>query len=1323
MANKTLTSNPASNDTREGTGLIVVGIGASAGGVEALEELFVNLPNNLDMAFVVVQHLSPDFESLMPQILARKTSMPVFTIAQGMELKPNSVYVLPHRTNVTLKDHVLQTSERSNVVKQDQVDSFFQSLANQVGKNSIGVVLTGTGSDGSEGVKEIHRCGGLVVVQSESDAKFDGMPKASISTGIADAIVSLDEIPSVLSRLGKCLRTGWVSPPHAIFAEATRVEITVHEMLKQHFGLETEHYKPSIINRRLDRRIFLSGEDSITDYTLRLASDPHELATLFADLFIGETEFFRNPETYIELKNTCLRRLVDSAKGTLRVWVPACATGEEVYSLSIVLDELVSELNPELELKIFATDINSSCIEFASDGVYAPEKLKNIGQDRIRKYFKQIEHGFTISRHLRQRIVFAVHDVLKDAPFTKIDFVSCRNLLNYLKPNGQKQLLSLLNFSLRKNGYLLLGANESTDAVYELFEETHKGRGIFRKATSIGYDHLQTYIRPQRQQPTISKPLTETANVPFEAILNDFLPPSVIVNNQDQIQHIFGDATTLLQLPQGPPTNNLFHLLPEEFRQPVSQCLQRLRIETIPESSPYYASLGNGETYRIGGRQISGYANLSLLTFEISEQHDAQIDTVQLNDAVAGRVIALEDELSRTRSDLHETIIQLRATNQEIHSTNEQLTASNEELQSTNEELHSVNEELYTVNAEHQRKISELTELTDDMDNLLDSLKVDTVYLDSQLRVRKFTLGIAETIRLLPQDIGREFSSFNHEIIHSSIIELMQEVLRTEKGIDEEVRNHKGNWFLMRLLPYLAGGEIDGVLLTLIDITALKESERQLATLSEIVKSSQDAIFRVTSLGQILTWNLGAEHLFGYLEESIIGKSIEEIFCRTESQQRIKHALLEIQSGARIPPLEMEAIHHEGSRLQVQVSLSPIVSAKNSEANKTEGASIIVRDISLEKAAQQKIEDEVRKRDRFLAMLSHELRNPTAAIVNALSVIQRKDIDANVIENGHAIVQKNVLQLSQIINDLLHISRITNDKLTLNLKPVNLAQTARQVVDSLSHMIEEKQHQVELSLPDEPSYIFVDEARIIQAQTNLLVNAIKYTPPGGSISYRLDVGQEQIDILISDNGEGMSQELAEQAFEIFVQADQDIDRSKGGMGLGLPLVKMIIEAHGGSVTAFSEGLGLGSEFKLTIPRYNAPEDRTTQANIKKVSLKSRRLLLVEDNPGSRAMLAEFLGLEGLDVRTAGNGLDALGVYDSFLPEICLVDIGLPDLDGFEVAKRIRTLETQPKLLVALTGYGQEKDKQAVLAAGFDLHLVKPIEPDDLVSKIRNALID
>lgn len=1305
---------------------LVVGVGASAGGVEALESLFSSLPEAHDLAMVVVQHLSPDFESLMPQIISRRTRAVVMNVDDGTRVARNHVYVLQEGKEIWLADGCLRLKDRSSTGGASHtIDRFFSSLAAEYGRRAAAVVLSGTGSDGAAGIVDIHDAGGVVIVQSEDSAKFNGMPRAAIDSGMADVVTAASEIPQLLDRLDRTLRGGDGEQGVLDLIEGRTSRVL--QLLRTRYGIDFSQYKTSMLNRRLERRLMLSGEDpkNIEAYFERVEEDPGELEQLFADLLIGVTEFFRDPEAFELMRREQLPKLLKQAEesGVFRVWVTPTATGEEAYSIAMLIDEVIQEHKIKVEVKIFATDAHAGSIEFASRGIYPASRLANVSQERVKRYFRETDGMYHVCRHIRKMVVFAQHNLLSDAPFTALNLVSCRNLLIYLKPPTQDRVLSVLNFGLKNSAVLFLGPNESVSDELGGFECIEDRWRFYRKNSGVSLKKLKLDADSGTGVGRLQVGAKGGSGVhlidAYDQLIDHFLPPSILVTPDCQVAHIFSGASKFLSIREGRPSSNVLDMLPDTLRVAVANGIKRAENNVEPT---VYAGLqcefdGVVSSYRVTIKPVRNRRMRRtefLISFDDSEIaiSDEPITALDPGSANFERVSTLEEELRDTRESLHASIQELKSANEEMQSTNEELIASNEELQSTNEELHSVNEELYTVNSEHQRKIAELTELTDDMENLLDSIRVDTIFLDRNLKLRKFTLGIARTFRLIPQDVGRRIDSFNHDLQHDGLVQDIQGVLESESVDEKEVQDTSGSWYLMRLLPYTSRGQVDGVLLTLIDITPMKATEQRLAELSEIVEVSDDAIFRVDENGLIRTWNRGAGSLYGHDARDIIGQELGILVADESDRPRLLAALDGGSPDVLVDHLQMRHVRRTGEEVDVAITVSPIKGLAGEPA----GASIVIRNISAQKLAQEEVQNAVRRRDEFLAMLSHELRNPLAAIRNADSLLRESDLDEETAAEAREVAGTQLRHLTRLLDDLLDVSRVTNDKLILHLEAVDLQKSMMEATECVQHRMDEKSQQLFVELPNEPLFVLGDVGRLQQAQLNLLVNACKYTPENGKILFKLHQDGDEAVITVVDDGMGVSDDLAQSIFDLFVQSEQSLDRSQGGMGLGLPLVKMIATAHGGTISLKKNVDNRGSVFELRLPLTAQYPVQPTQRETK--PLTDKRVLLIEDNEAIRAMLARSLELKGLEVieaRDANEGIQRLADSE---PQIAIVDIGLPDVDGYEIARRVRLMpQGQELLMVAVTGYGRPEDKQKAINAGFDAHMVKPIDPSELVSSL------
>lgn len=1197
-----------------------VGIGASAGGLESLERVFSNMPCDTGMAFVVIQHLSPDFKSLMHELLARHTELPIRRAEEGMRVESNSVYLIPPKKEMIISGgRLLLTDKDPKQALTMPIDRFFRSLAQDAGERAVGVILSGTGSDGSRGIRDIHAAGGLVICESKESAKFDGMPQAAIETGVVDQLMPADSISAALT--DRKLRTIFTNTDAADEPPSDGTDI-VFALLNDAYGINFSCYKPNTVRRRIQRRLSLVGARDLDDYATRLRSDPNELNSLYKDLLIGVTRFFRDRDAYEKIQSEVvpeLLRKVDDGE-EIRIWVAGCATGEEAYSMAIILHEQLEAVGQPINVKIFATDVHRASLEIAGAGVYGEDALADVTPQRLDRYFEREGDGYRVTPDLRQMVVFATHNVTEDAPFTKLDLITCRNLLIYFQPAAQRKVLSLFHFGLKTGGCLFLGPSESPGELLDEFEAIDVHWKLYRKCRDVRLPadldlppgkslHLQPPVSIRSTSQPRSLP-DASLIAAYDAMLDKFMPAGLLITENRELLHTFGGAERYLQARGGRPTDDVLDMLDRELRTAVTGAVQRvLRDRTAVSYSGVRVNLGGTEQrLRVAVEPIdnpqSQRAQLMILMEPIQDPASGSADgpvPLVVDDDVqqiaVERIDSLEGELRYTKENLQATIEELEASNEEMHATNEELVASNEELQSTNEELQSVNEELYTVNAEYQNKIAELSELTSDMDNLLVSTEVGTIFLDRELNIRKFTPQIGQEFHLLPQDIGRPINSFAHNITYPELIDDLRRVVGSETPCENEVQDRQGKWLYLRILPYRTKAKrVDGVVLTLIDITPLKQ-------------------------------------------------------------------------------------------------------------------------------AQQQLTEAVRRRDEFLAMLSHELRNPLGAILSSTQVMERIDVQNPMLRDTCEVVRRQGRQMSRLLDDLLDVSRVTQNKIELHIQPTDVHTIIKNAVESAQPLIEAAELKFSEETSGEPMFVHGDAARLQQALSNLLGNAAKYTPKGGKVSLHARPDNGEVLFTVRDTGVGLPPDKLESIFDLFVQSDHTLHRSDGGMGIGLTLVRSIVEMHSGRVTAHSKGPGQGSTFEIRLPRLESPlgESRVDPQDDSFTSNAAGdgRVVIVEDQDDARRMLRSLLELDGYDVHEAENGTRGLALIERVHPDIALIDIGLPGIDGYELARQLRrSLGNKRTYLVALTGYGQPGDVDAAFDAGFDEHIVKPLDPQKLSRILR-----
>lgn len=1340
--------------TKPGSGsesFFVVGVGASAGGLEALEQFFEHVPQDSGLCFVVVQHLSPDFKSMMDELLARRTRIPIIRVENGIEIRPNAIYLMPPRKEMILSaGKLILTDKEPNKGFALPIDRFLRSLAQDQGSRSIGVILSGTGSDGSRGIRDIHEAGGLVVAQSEESAKFDGMPRSARESGLVDLVLTAAEMPDAILKLVRFRR----SPDADGSDEPVVPEVglqAIFRMLRAEYGIDFSQYKSSTVTRRVERRLLLNQSSDVNQYVERLSTNPLELNQLYRDLLISVTQFFRDREAFRLLDTEELPRLLAAASPDqeFRVWVAGCATGEEAYSLAMLIQDHVETLPHPPTVRIFATDAHRGSLDVASMGMYSEEKLLSVQPAYREKFFVRKGDGYQVVPQLRKMIVFAPHDLMKDTPFTRLDLITCRNLLIYLQPAAQKKILSLFHFALKTGGVLFLGPSESPGDLSDEFDAIDTHWKLYRKRRDVrlrpDFKLLLPTSQPQRSRPattyTAGPGTTDRwQQAVYDRLLEEHMPPSFLINDRKELVHSFGGAGKFLRVRDGRATSQFMDLVDHELKMILQGALSRAEKHQTPvvfTGIRVPAEDGTEALTRLTVKPIRD--RLSSLTSYLIILEDMKQTApvrdqvaVDLKEASREQIDSLEEELGHTRENLQAMIEEQESSNEELQATNEELVASNEELQSTNEELHSVNEELYTVNAEYQHKIEELTQVSADLENLLLATDVGILFLDRNLCIRRFTPRVSQLFNLLPQDIGRPITGFTNQL-DEPLTESLHQVLESGTPIEKEIHDRTGNCYFLRILSYrISPAAQDGVVLSLIDISALKQAEAHLQHLSSIVESSADAIVGKDLDGTVVSWNRAAEAMYGYTADEMVGRSARILYPE-ESTEQFDVVLKSIREG-KACTCEHRRRRSDGAVIDVQHTVSPI----RDNQGRLVGASGIARDITARKQAERDIQQAIRNRDHFLAMLSHELRNPLGAILNAAQMLDRVNLSGPV-RDACQVVRRQSQQMRLLLDDLLDVARVTQNKIVLRREICLLADVVAEAMDAVQPIIDLRDQKLEVFGLESDAKVEGEPARLQQVFINLLKNAAKYSQRGASISFHLSSEGNEAVVRVKDNGVGISPEMLERVFDLFVQSNETIDRADGGMGVGLTLVKAIVELHHGKITASSAGPNRGSEFTVRLPLIHPTnvesseqeegvnhENNSSSAppspdnsdkkpeKTKAESIRSFRIAIVEDNEDSRVTLQSLLQLDGHEVNSAADGLAGCQMIMEWQPEVAIIDIGLPLLDGFEVARKVRRSSSRSTpYLIALTGYGFPSDREKVLAAGFDAHLVKPLKRTEL----------
>ncbi|MEO6896290.1 MAG: CheR family methyltransferase [Caldimonas sp.] len=1347
--------NPSSSSNGSPSGLSfpVVGLGASAGGLQALIQCLESLPADPDMAFVVILHLSASHESNAAAILQRATRMPVRQVTAVTAIERNHVYVIPPTHSLSMYDgHLGLSVAEKDKGRHVAIDLFFRTLADAHRERSVGVVLSGTGSDGAVGLARIKEKGGIVIAQSPGEAEYSGMPESAIATGKVDFVLPVADIAQKLVDLWASSRrielpaddsTGLdVLPPSAPLAaeEALRGVLAI---LQRKTGHDFKHYKRGTVLRRIERRLQVNAIQTLPDYRDFVEANADEARALLADMLIGVTNFFRDRESFEAFERDVVPSLLQAAAADeqIRAWVAGCSTGEEAYSFAILLSDALARARQTYQLQVFATDIDGQALASARLGRYPEAIVTDVPPAFLRDSFSAVAGGYQVSEVVRKRVLFAVHNLLRDPPFSRLDLVSCRNLLIYLDRETQKDVLQTFHFALRPGGYLFLGGSETADAASDLFEPVDRKHRIYRSVPRTRARNLPAFPlggvahHPERvRTPPSAKPPAKPvgiAELHQRAAFDDDATGTVVVGPDLEILHTSPGAGQFLRFAEGSPTRHLLSIVQPELRSELRLALFELSQGNERVAPPPVRVGADGQTgqVRMALQRLHGDWPAETILIRFSRE-PVQAATLP----VAGEPVLaqMEQALQRKDEQLQSAVAQfslttedLKSSNEELQALNEELRSASEELETSKEELQSTNEELITVNVELKTKVDETAQVNDDWENLLRGSEIAVVFVDSHLRIKRFTPATTAIFNLIGSDVGRSLLDITHKLDYDALVADVEETFRTLRRVEREVKSSDGRWLLARMLPYRTGEDrISGAGLTFIDISSrvFAESSMRLGEerLQLVAQSIPEfAMLTTDSEGRVASWSAGAQSLFGYSEADIQGRSLDIIFTEEDRAAGVPEEERRRASESGRSPGERWHVRKDGSRFYASGVLARL------DLGKVRGFAKIAHDITeLHRrqgegaAAIDAAQAAARLKDEFLAVMSHELKHPLNLIhVNAQLLLNLPETRAiAAVRKAGENIERSVVMQARIIDDLLDLSRIKAGKLTLDLAPVELAQALEPSLRWALEQARAKGLELHYTMPSEPIYVRADAVRLEQVVMNLLSNALKFTATGGKIEVRLSEEDDAVVLEVADNGRGISPSFMPHVFAMFEQEEHGASRREGGLGIGLGLARELVELHGGRVEASSPGPGLGSTFTARLPVHERSAFVPLATAAPDTSpFAGQRILVVDDDPDAIETFAMLLRLEGADVTEALNGADALRICERATFDMIISDIGMPVMDGSQMMSRLRREPgTKHVPAIALTGYGRPQDVQSALVAGFTAHLPKPAD----MSKLR-----
>ncbi len=1259
---------------------------------------------------------------MMPELLGRRTVLTVATATDGETVRPGHVYLLsPGKVMTYESGHIALVDKDPEVGIHLPIDRLFESLGRSCGPLGAGVVLSGTGRDGTAGAAVIDALGGVVLAESGSTAKFHGMPSSAIDAGVVSGIYPPDEMPVALSRFFDRATEGADDV-------ATGVSGLFAEIRKRH-DIDFSSYKTKTIFRRIDRRAEAAQLDREA-YLARALKDPAEVDQLVTDFLVTVTRFFRDEDAFVRLAAEVESRMKATPEDEpFRAWVAGCATGEEAYSVGMILLETVETLGQKRDVKVFATDVNRHSLGVAARGEYDAEAMAQVSPKRMSAFFTKRGGVFKTKPELRRTVVFSAQDLLRDAPFTQLDLVTCRNVLIYLTPEAQERVLQSLHFGLREGGMLLLGPSETTRKLRELFSESDLRSQLFVKVPAPSSSMVPLGLGASVARSARSSRIGRTQQPLHDAMLARLAPPVLVIDAERRIVEALGGAERYLRVPAGGVDTDLLSLLHTDTTGAVAGALRALsRDDKSVELRR--VRLGHGDEVELADLRLerlepAGTSDRFTLVRIVSRESDDSGVTEDLTVASAAEreIDVLHVELERTREHLQTAVDDLEATNEALQAANEELLASNEELQTTNEELSSVNEELYTVNTEYQQSISELKETNGDLQQLLTTTRVATLFLDEGLRIRRFTALITEIMDIAESDKGRPITAFRHRLDWPDFYDRLAEVLETQAPLEHNAQDDEGRHFLIRVIPHESVAT-PGLVVTMTDVTALAEAQRKVFERQERLRRITNALpiliayvdrdlrYQYANDSYLTLWDRTADELLGCHVTDVIGghdTALAEMKGALEGERRQTVIDVLTPHGERTELVSYVPDTDDGDVVGIYIAATDITSRRAMERD-------------LERARKEASEASQAKSE-FIANMSHEIRTPMTAIMGHAELLSGKVGDDQLLRHVDTI-RRNGRHLLTIIGDLLDLSQIEQGRLELKPEPFSPAALVWDVYDLFSVRAEERSLELVVDLPETlPDPIESDPARVKQILFNFVSNAVKFTPEG-SVTIGIDVEDGDPAIMrfwVRDTGVGFPQAKAEAMFESFRQLDMSRTRLFEGTGLGLTISNQLAVMMGGRIVAKGvEGKGATFTFALPVGKLDAVRWTPTE---RRAVLPERaptvvtpvrgRVLVVDDSGDVRELVAESLRSAGATVVALETGVAALDRvrehHDRREPfDVIIMDVHMPGLDGLETTRVLRRRGFDGPV-VALTARAAPSDRQECLDAGCTEYLSKPVD--------------
>jgi two-component system, chemotaxis family, CheB/CheR fusion protein len=1191
----------------------IIGIGASAGGMEAIHDLFDNMPANTGFSFVVVQHLSPDHKSLMAELLSKHTAMQVREASHNIAVEPDCIYVIPTKKLISIRNGRLQLDEKvKSRAPNHAIDIFFESLAKDQKKKAVGIILSGTGTDGTKGLSAIKQAGGISVVQDPLTAGFDGMPNSAVGSGTADFILPPEMIGEELVAFVKD-----ASLIKSLKAFSQQDEDTLREildLLNKTTRQDFNHYKRPTLFRRLAKRMTELNIASLQQYKDYVFEHEEEIKTLSREFLINVTKFFRDPEAFEFLKSDVIPAIFANKKpeDTIKAWVVACSSGEEAYSIGILLLEHIERSGKVFpNIKIFATDIDLDALETASRGLYPSTIQRDVPQDLLAKYFVQEGGQYRVVPELRKLVVFANHDVMQDPPFSRLDLITCRNMFIYVNATLQRRALKKFHFAMNVNSYLMMGPSENIGILKDVTQEINRKWKVYKCITKrlegeTIFAPLENAVFPKFQSPTRTGAINLT-EILKDTLLEDRRVALILIDKEFNVKQAIGSYKSFMQFPEESFNFNLLRMVSPDLAVALGVAVRKSMAEN-QKATMKNVLVHETDSVRTVNVIVKPYTQRADFQYPFLSVviEDAQ-EPKQHRTALAGstnsneQVLALEQELNETRENLQAVIEEMETVNEELQSSNEEMVSTNEELQSTNEELQSLNEELHTVSAEHQQKIKELFELNDDLNNYFNNSDIGQILVDSNMIIRKFSPSSKRMINLIETDIGRPLQDITTNLRNINFVNEINKVIKTSNAIEREVQT-EDRFYLMRISPYVRRDQsFDGVVINFIDIS---QSKRLTSIIEGIFESSTNGIAAKKAVRdrnnkivdfEYLAVNEALERMFNVEHGSLVGRRLLDTFKEGKGKYLPVYINV-VETGI---PAQLEfynELQDKWYETSIVKMLDGIVTTHIDITERKKSADLIAQGYADLKRTSEKLSESNRQLERsnfdlmqFASVASHDLKEPLRKIQAFGNILEAK-IKNKLSENELSYFSKMISasnRMQALIDDVLTLSKLSNGN-SIKVK-TDLNQIIKQIIDDLEIIIHEKNAVIK---SDPLPFIEAVPGQMHQVFQNLISNALKFsdkesptvsiTPSPISEGQARDLSihsKDYVQIVVSDNGIGFEDEYSEKIFGIFQRLH---GRNYEGTGIGLAIARKIIENHGGLIFATGR-VNKGATFYIFLP--------------------------------------------------------------------------------------------------------------------------------------------